>query len=79
MKMAGVFIISTCTIGLQTAIILRWIAFTGYASALVLIVAIANWKWIASVFSLWMLLVSGYILFLELRSRRAVTGSVVRG
>jgi len=31
-KMAGVFIISTCTIGLRTAIIPRWVAMIGYAA-----------------------------------------------
>ena len=42
MKMAGVFIFSTCTIGLRTAIIPRWVAFTGYACGLVLLLVIAN-------------------------------------
>ena len=66
-KMAGVFIISTCTIGLRTAIIPRWVANIGYACALVLLLVIANWKWITFVFPLWMLLVSTYILLSELR------------
>src|SRR5947209_1977979 len=50
MKMAGVFIFSTCTIGLRTAIIPRWVAFTGYACGLLLLLVIANWKWITLVF-----------------------------
>ena len=65
-KMAGVFIFSTCTIGLRTKIIPRWVAITGYVCAVVLLLVIANWKWITFVFPLWMLLVSGYILFAEL-------------
>lgn len=73
MKMAGVFIISTCTIGLRTAIVPRWIAFTGYACALLLLLFIANWKWITFVFPIWMLFVSGHILFAEFRCRRALT------
>jgi hypothetical protein len=68
-KMAGVFIITTCTIGLRTAIIPRWITIIGYACALVLLLVIANWKWITFVFPLWMLLVSTYILFAEFHSR----------
>ena len=40
MKMAAVFIVSTCTIGLRSAILLRWVAFIGYACALVLLVVI---------------------------------------
>ncbi len=46
MKMAGAFMISTCTIGLRTAIFPRWVAFSGYAYALVLLIEIANWRWI---------------------------------
>jgi hypothetical protein len=68
MKMAAVFMISACTIGLRTATFPRWIAFLGYACALVLLVVIANWRWITLVFPLWMLLVSAYILLAEFRS-----------
>jgi hypothetical protein len=71
MKMAGVFMFSTCTIGLQTAIFARWVAFTGYACALLLILVIANWRWITLVFPIWMLLVSADILLSELRSGQA--------
>ena len=76
MKMAGVFMISTCTIGLRSAIFPRWIAFVGYACALVLLLVIANWKWIALVFPLWMLLVSMQILLAEFRSRDAGEAAV---
>jgi hypothetical protein len=71
-KMAGVFIISTCTIGLRTAIMPRWVAIIGYACALVLLLVIGNWKWITFVFPLWMLLVSTYILLAEFRSRHVL-------
>jgi hypothetical protein len=71
MKMAGVFMISTCTIWLRTAIFPRWMAFSGYACALVLLVVIANWRWITLVFPIWMLLVSTQILVSESRSRHA--------
>jgi hypothetical protein len=69
MKMAGVFMISTCTIGLRTLIFPRWLAYLGYACALVLLVVIGNWRWITLVFPIWMLLVSGQILWAEFRSR----------
>ena len=69
MKMAGVFMFSTCTIGLRTAIFPRWVAFSGYACALVLLVVIANWRWITLVFPIWMLLVSAHILLTEFGSR----------
>ena len=73
MKMAGVFMISTCTIGLRSAIFPRWIVFVGYASALVLLLVIASWKWIELIFPLWMLLVSMQILLAEFRPRLAGT------
>ncbi|MGD0291341.1 MAG: hypothetical protein ABSC63_17040 [Candidatus Binataceae bacterium] len=69
MKMAGVFMISACTIGLRTAIFPRWVAFSGYACALVLLVVIANWRWITLVFPIWMLLISAQILLTEFQSR----------
>jgi hypothetical protein len=75
MKMAGVFMVSTCTIGLRSAILPRWLAGTGYACAVVLLVVIANWKWIVLVFPLWMLLISIQMLLAEFRSRHAQTAA----
>ena len=69
-KMAGVFMISLCTIGLRTVILPRWVAFLGYACALVLLGVIANWRWIALVFPGWMLLVSLQIFLNEIQYRR---------
>ena len=66
-KMAAVFMFSTCTIGLRTAIFPRWVAFVGYAFGLVLLVVITNWAWIALLFPLWVLLVSAVILTAEFR------------
>ncbi|MFZ1120668.1 MAG: hypothetical protein WAN81_10605 [Candidatus Binataceae bacterium] len=76
MKMAGVFMISACTIGLRTAIFPRWVAFSGYACALVLLVVIANWRWITLVFPIWMLLVSAQILLAEFTSHGAKEAAV---
>jgi hypothetical protein len=61
-KMAGVFIFSTCTIALRTALFPRWVAFSGFLCGLVLLVVISNWLWIALLFPLWILLVSAQIL-----------------
>jgi hypothetical protein len=69
MKMAGVFTFSTCTLGLRTGIFPRPIAYIGFASGLVLLLIIANWRWISLVFPLWILLVSAAILHAEFRSR----------
>ena len=66
-KMAGVFIVSTCTIVLRTGILPRWVAFSGYACALVLLLVITNWRWIALLFPLWMLVLSARILLAEFR------------
>jgi hypothetical protein len=71
MKMAAAFMVSACTIGLRTAIFPRWVAFSGYACALVLLVVIANWRWITLVFPIWMLLISVQILLAEFQSRHA--------
>jgi hypothetical protein len=71
MKMAGMFMFTACTIGLRTAIFPRWVALLGYASALILFVVIANWRWITLVFPIWMPLVSTQILLAEFHSRDA--------
>jgi len=70
-KMAGVFMFTTCTIGLRTAIFPRWVAYIGYACGLLLLLVIANWRWITLVFPIWLLLVSALILVSEFRSRSA--------
>jgi hypothetical protein len=66
-KMAGVFIVSTSTIVLRTGILPRWVAFSGYACAVVLLLVITNWPWIALLFPLWMLVLSTRILLEEFR------------
>lgn len=71
MKMAGVFMFTTCTIGLRTAIFPRWVAYSGFACGVLLLLIIANWRWITLVFPIWLLLVSIEILVSEFRSRGA--------
>ncbi len=68
-KMAGVFMFSTCTIALRTGILHRWVAFLGFACALVLLVVITNWEWIALLFPFWILVVSGQILISDLAKK----------
>jgi hypothetical protein len=68
--------VSTCTIGLRSAIFPRWMALVGYAVALVLLVVIANLKWITLVFPIWMLLVSSQMLSADFHSRTAGTADV---
>jgi hypothetical protein len=64
-KMAGVFIFSTSTISLRAGILPRWAAFLGYGCAVVLLVIITTWPWIALLFPAWILVVSTCILLAE--------------
>ena len=64
-KMAGVFVMSTCTIVLRTGILPRWLAYSGFVFAAVLLLVITSWPWIALIFPLWMLLISTCILMAE--------------
>ena len=68
-RMAGVFMLSTSTIVFRTAILPRWVAFTGAACALILLLTITNWPWIALLFPLWVLIISTCILMVEARTR----------
>jgi len=68
-KMAGVFIFSTSTVVLRTSILPRWVAFLGYGCALVLLLVITNWPWIALLFPLWILVLSACILLAEFHPR----------
>jgi len=58
MRMAAVFTISTATIGVRTGFIPRWLRFSGYAMALVLLVAVDVSRWVELLFPLWILLLS---------------------
>jgi len=62
MKMAGVFMISTCTLSIRTGIFPRWMAFFGYVLALLLLLSVGYLDWVPLVFPLWVLLISGQIL-----------------
>ena len=74
-KMAAVFIIVTSAIGLRTAVFPRWMAFVGYALALVMLLTITNFAWIALVFPSWVLLLSAYILVTDFGQRHQVATS----
>ncbi len=61
-KMAAVFMISTSTLAIRTGFTPHWIAFLGFASALLLLFSGRYVEWIIMVFPLWVLLISIYIL-----------------
>jgi hypothetical protein len=67
MKMAGVFMITTCTLSLRTGIVPRWMAFLGLVLALFLLLSTGSFYWAPLVFPLWVLLISMYILLANLR------------
>jgi hypothetical protein len=67
MKMAGVFMISTCTLSLRTGIIPRWMAFLGIILALFLLLTVSLFYWAPLIFPLWVLLISLHILLANLR------------
>ncbi len=56
MKIAGVFMMVTSTISLQTRALPRWMALFGYLLALALLLSIGTIQWIPLVFPLWILL-----------------------
>jgi len=66
MKMAGVFMISTCTLSLRTGIFPRWMAFVGLPLALFLLFSLGFFYWAPLVFPLWVLMISVYILVVSI-------------
>ncbi len=75
-KMAAVFMIVTSSIGLRTAVFPRWMAFVGYALALVMLLTITDFAWIALVFPAWVFLLSTYILVSDLGEGRQLATSI---
>ena len=62
MRMAGVFMISTATISLRTAVMPRWLAGLGYLLAAFLLFSVGSLKWAELLFPAWVLVVSIYLL-----------------
>jgi hypothetical protein len=71
MKMAAVFMISTCTLSLRTGIFPRWMAVVGFVLALFLLLSLGTFYWAPLVFPLWVLLISVSILLANLRRDHA--------
>jgi hypothetical protein len=76
MRMAAVFTISVSTVGIRTRAIPRWVAYLGYAVALVLLVAAGEHRWSQLIFPVWVLLLSIVILVTGPRET-AVDGEMV--
>ena len=73
LKMAGVFMISTATMGLRTHILPRWITIPGYALATLLLLSSRFADWLGLTFPMWVFLLSIYILVENLRGWSAGT------
>ena len=69
LRMAGVFMFSTCTLAIRIGILPRWMAFLGYALGLFLLLSIGRFGWAPLVFPLWTLVISVYVLFVNFRTR----------
>ncbi|KKH96949.1 hypothetical protein EO95_00020 [Methanosarcina sp. 1.H.T.1A.1] len=70
-RMAGVFMISLGTISVRTRIMPRWLSFLTYSLALILLVSIGLNFWVTLIFPAWVLVVSLYILALNLHIKDA--------
>ncbi|HEU0083864.1 MAG TPA: hypothetical protein VFQ87_13445 [Bradyrhizobium sp.] len=68
-KMAAVFMVTTSTLVIYTAIAPRWIALIGYALALLLLVGSYHIGWSFAILPAWVLLISVHILADNLRRR----------
>ena len=69
LRMAGVFMFSTCTLAIRIRIFPRWIALLGYVLGLFLLLSIGRFGWAPLVFPLWTLVVSVYVLFANFRAK----------
>ncbi|NJL49899.1 MAG: hypothetical protein HC929_24005 [Leptolyngbyaceae cyanobacterium SM2_5_2] len=74
-RMAGVFMISACTLFIRTQVIPRWMTWIGYAFAALMLLRIGyigRLGWVFLLFPVWVLLVSGYVLVDNYRGKESV-------
>ena len=57
LRMAGVFMFSTCTLAIRIGVFPRWMALLGYVLALFLLLSIGHFGWATLVFPLWTLVI----------------------
>ena len=62
MRMAAVFTLTTVTIARRTAIVSRWLAMAGLATAVVLLVGVGISAWVELLFPAWILALSVDVL-----------------
>jgi hypothetical protein len=71
MRMAGVFMISTATISLRTAVMPHWLAYLGYLLAVCLLFGVSSLRWAELLFPTWVLVVSVHLLMVVRRAPRS--------
>jgi hypothetical protein len=76
LRMAGVFMFSTCTLAIRIGMFPRWMALLGYALALFLLLSLGRFGWAPLVFPLWTLAVSVYVLLANFRPQATSTAGV---
>lgn len=74
MRMAAVFTLSVSTVALRTAAVPRWVPFSGYGVAVVLLLVSGTLKWAQLLFPAWVLVLSIAILLTPGRPRPAEAG-----
>jgi hypothetical protein len=71
-KMAGVFMMVTSTLGLRTGFVARWISVMGLVMALLLLFGSQLVDWSFAIFPAWVLAISVYMFFTNVPARQQV-------
>ncbi len=79
MRMAAVFTLATTTILLRTRLAPRWLVIVGYATGLLLLVAVGFLPWVELLFPAWVFALSLYVLIASFRRDREEGPGVVPG
>jgi hypothetical protein len=74
LRMAGVFMFSTCTLAIRIGIFPRWMSFLGYVLAVFLLLSIGRFGWAPLVFPLWTLVISVYVLLANFSGPAGIRG-----
>jgi hypothetical protein len=69
LRMAAMFVLTTSTIARQSRVVPSWFAWSGYAVSLFLLLSASLEPWLAFVFPVWLLVLSGVLLTARGKSR----------
>ena len=72
-KMAGVFMMSTSTVIIYTDIAPRWVAYLGFALALLLLFGSTYFSWVFVAFPFWIFLISACLLIEKFHGKPQVS------